>query len=143
MFLGEYQHFLDAKGRMTVPAKFREGLGDSFVATKGLDNCLFLYPWAEWRNLEQKLKSLPFTRKDVRAFVRFFFSGAAECEVDKQGRTVLPVPLREYARIEKEVVIVGVGTRVEVWSRELWEEYLQAAGNSYVEIAEKLDELGF
>lgn len=143
MFLGEYQHTLDSKGRITIPAKLREGLGDNFIVTKGLDNCLFLYPLHEWRVLEEKLRTLPFTRKDVRAFVRFFFSGASECEVDKQGRTVLPSGLREYAQIDKEVIIVGVGARVEVWARELWENYLQDAGDSYSEIAEKLDEIGF
>jgi len=143
MFLGEYQHTLDAKGRITIPAKLREGLGDKFIVTKGLDNCLFLYPLDEWRVLEEKLRTLPFTRKDVRAFVRFFFSGASDCEADRQGRIVLPAGLREYARIDKEVIIVGVGSRVEVWAKELWENYLQDAGDSYVEIAEKLDELGF
>jgi len=143
MFLGEYQHTLDAKGRITIPAKLREGLGDKFIVTKGLDNCLFLYPLDEWRVLEEKLRTLPFTRKDVRAFVRFFFSGASDCEADRQGRIVLPAGLREYARIDKEVIIVGVGSRVEVWAKELWKNYLQDAGDSYVEIAEKLDELGF
>lgn len=143
MFLGEFQHALDAKGRVTIPARLREGLGDNFIATKGMDNCLFLYPLAEWQALEQKLHSLPFTRKDVRAFVRFFFSGACECEVDRQGRIVLPVPLREYAGVDKEVVIVGVGSRVEIWARERWSEYVRGAGDAYDEIAEKLDELGF
>lgn len=143
MFLGEYQHSLDAKGRITIPARLREDLGESFIATKGLDECLFLYPMEEWKVMEDKLRTLPFTRRDVRAFVRFFFSGACECDLDRQGRTVIPAGLREYAQINKEVMIVGVGSRVEVWACDRWENYLQDAADSYVEIAEKLDELGF
>jgi len=142
MFLGEYQHSLDNKGRITIPARFREELGETFIATKGLDNCLFLYPMSEWKSVEQKLKSLPFTRGDVRAFVRFFFAGACECETDKQGRILLPAGLREYAGIDREVVIIGVGNRVEVWSEENWRGYSQNAGASYEEISEKLVELG-
>ncbi|NLW45553.1 MAG: division/cell wall cluster transcriptional repressor MraZ [Syntrophomonadaceae bacterium] len=140
--MGEYQHSLDNKGRITIPARFREELGETFIATKGLDNCLFLYPMAEWNTVEQKLRSLPFTRGDVRAFVRFFFAGACECETDKQGRILLPAGLREYAGIEKEVVIIGVGNRVEVWSEQHWQEYSRNAGASYEEISEKLVELG-
>ena len=93
MFLGEFQHNIDAKGRIIVPAKFREGLGQSFVLTRGLDQCLFAYPLEEWKILEEKLKKLPLTKKDARAFTRFFFSGAVECEIDKQGRINIPSPL--------------------------------------------------
>ena len=142
MFLGEYQHCLDNKGRITVPARFREELGETFIVTKGLDNCLFVYSLSEWKTVEDNLKTLPFTRGDVRAFVRFFFSGACECETDKQGRILLPLSLREYAHIDKDVVIIGVGTRVEVWAQEYWEEYSKQAGASYEEISEKLVELG-
>lgn len=142
MFLGEYQHCLDNKGRITVPARFREELGETFIVTKGLDNCLFVYSLPEWKTVEDNLKTLPFTRGDVRAFVRFFFSGACECETDKQGRILLPLSLREYAKIDKDVVIIGVGTRVEVWAQEYWEEYSKQAGASYEEISEKLVELG-
>lgn len=142
MFLGEYQHALDIKGRLTVPSRLREGLGDSFVVTKGLENCLFLYPLQEWKIIEEKLKSLPLTRADARAFVRFFFSGACECEVDKQGRILLPQNLREYALIERDVVIIGAGTRAEVWSRAKWEEYSRTAENSYELLAENLVDLG-
>lgn len=136
--MGEYQHTVDPKGRLIVPAKFRDGLGEKFVATKGLDNCLFVYPMDEWKLLEQKLKSLPFTRADARSFVRFFFSGATECEVDKQGRILIPANLREYAKLDKEVVLLGVSSRVEIWSKHLWENYSQQAEESYNEIAEKI-----
>ncbi|MDD3853361.1 MAG: division/cell wall cluster transcriptional repressor MraZ [Syntrophomonadaceae bacterium] len=142
MFLGEYQHSLDVKGRITIPSKFREQLLERFVATKGLDNCIFLYPMDEWQAIENKLKSLPFTRADVRSFARFFFSGASELEVDKQGRVVLPGNLRDYAGIDKDVVIIGVGTRVEIWSNDSWNEYNQRAASGYEEIAENLVDLG-
>lgn len=142
MFLGEYQHSIDPKGRVTVPAKFRDELGNRFVATKGLDNCIFLYPEDEWNSIEEKLRTLPFTRADVRSFARFFFSGASELEIDKQGRILLPVKLREYARIEKELIVIGVGSRVEIWSIENWENYNQIAESSYEKIAESLVDLG-
>ena len=115
---------------------------ERFVATKGLDNCIFLYPMDEWQAIENKLKSLPFTRADVRAFARFFFSGASELEVDKQGRVVLPGNLRDYAGIDKDVIIIGVGTRVEIWSNDSWNEYNQSAASGYEEIAESLVDLG-
>ena len=102
---------------MIIPSKFREGLGDRFILTKGLEECLFAYSSEEWNNLELKLKSLPFTDKNVRAFVRFFFSGATECELDKQGRILIPQNLREYAKLERDVYIIGVSTRVEIWVR--------------------------
>ncbi|MGI6066987.1 MAG: division/cell wall cluster transcriptional repressor MraZ [Bacillota bacterium] len=138
MFMGEYQHAIDSKGRLIVPVKFREDLGDNFVVTKGLDNCLFVYPMNEWKNLEAKLKALPFTKADARAFVRFFFSGATECELDKQGRILLPVNLREYAQLEKDVVVIGVSSRVEIWSKECWENYSIQAEKDYANIAEKI-----
>lgn len=138
MFIGEYQHVVDSKGRLFIPARFRDGLGDRFVITKGLDRCLFVYPLQEWEQLEAKLKKLPFARADARAFVRLFFSGAAELEPDKQGRIVVPLGLRQYAGLEKEVVVLGVSSRVEVWSREEWEKYSAKAGDAYEEIAEKI-----
>ncbi len=138
MFLGEYRHSIDDKGRMIVPAKFREPLGPSFVVTRGLDHCLFVYPKSEWDKLEGQLKELPFTKKDARAFTRFFFSGAAECELDKQGRINVPNHLREYAKLEKECVVIGVSSRVEVWSKTLWEEYVSDSEDSFAEIAENL-----
>lgn len=142
MFLGEYQHSLDAKGRITIPSKFREQLGDKFVVTKGLENCIFLYSLTEWQSIENKLRTLPFTRADVRSFARFFFSGASELEIDKQGRSVLPANLREYALIDKDLIIIGVGSRAEIWAVENWEKYIQGAEASYEEIAASLVDLG-
>ncbi|KUO52491.1 MAG: division/cell wall cluster transcriptional repressor MraZ [Desulfitibacter sp. BRH_c19] len=141
MFMGEYQHSLDPKSRLIVPSKFRDGLGQNFVITKGLDNCLFVYPMDEWLVIEKKLKNLPFTKADARAFVRFFFSGANECELDKQGRILLPSNLREYAKLDKDVVIIGVSSRIEIWSREVWESYSQSEEMDYEGIAEKLQDI--
>lgn len=138
MFMGEFQHNIDDKGRIIIPAKFRELLGQSFVVTRGLDHCLFVYPMEEWSLLEQKLKSLPLMKADARAFTRFFFSGALEGEWDKQGRVNLPVTLRQYARLEKECVIIGVSNRVEIWSQAVWEQYYNESEQSFNEIAEKL-----
>lgn len=140
MFMGEYNHTIDTKGRLIIPSKFREALGDEFVVTKGLDGCLFVYDNAEWQSFEAKLKALPLTNKDARQFVRFFLAGAAGVEVDKQGRILLPITLREFAGLDKEVVLVGVASRVEIWSREKWE-----AASEYEdmeEIAEHMAELG-
>src|SRR5690606_24148624 len=142
MFLGEFQHALDDKGRLTIPAKFREGLGPRFIVTRGLDHCLFVYPPAEWQELEARLKSLPLTKADARAFVRFRFSGACECEPDRQGRIMLPPGLRQYAGLEKEAVVIGVSTRVEIWAAERWAGYVAQAGESFGEIAENLEGLG-
>ncbi|GIO55578.1 MULTISPECIES: division/cell wall cluster transcriptional repressor MraZ [Paenibacillus] len=143
MFMGEYQHSLDDKGRVTIPAKFRELLGSSFVVTRGLDQCLFVYPMNEWQILEQKLKSLSLMKSDARAFTRFFFSGATECEWDKQGRVNLPGNLRQYAKLEKECVVLGVSNRVEIWSKDTWEEYFQQSEETFNDIAEKLVDLNF
>lgn len=136
--MGEYQHNIDIKGRMIVPAKFREGLGDSFVLTRGLDNCLFVYPMDEWKILEGKLKQLPLTKKDARQFTRFFFSGAVECEIDKQGRINIPATLRTYSKLEKECIVIGVSNRIEIWSKEVWEDYFEASEESFEDIAENL-----
>ncbi|MBO8155341.1 MAG: division/cell wall cluster transcriptional repressor MraZ [Bacillaceae bacterium] len=138
MFMGEFQHNIDTKGRIIVPAKFREGLGSSFVLTRGLDQCLFAYPMDEWHHLENKLKKLPLTKKDARAFTRFFFSGAVECEVDKQGRINIPSPLRTYARLDKECVVIGVSNRIEFWAKEQWETYFEESEESFAEIAENM-----
>lgn len=138
MFMGEFQHNIDIKGRIIVPAKFRDGLGESFVVTRGLDKCLFVYPMDEWKILEEKLKKLPLTKKDARSFTRFFFSGAVECEVDKQGRINIPQPLRKYATLEKECVVIGVSDRIEFWASEKWESYFNDSEDSFGEIAENL-----
>lgn len=142
MFIGEYQHNVDPKGRLIIPSRFREELGYKFIITKGLDNCLFVYSLEEWANLEAKLRTLPLTNKDARAFVRFFFSGASECETDKQGRILIPANLREYARLEKDVVVIGVSTRVEIWDKALWTEYNSDENISPEEIASKMEFLG-
>jgi MraZ protein len=142
MFIGEYNHSLDPKNRLIIPAKFREQLGESFVMTKGLDNCLFGYSSEEWGVVEQKLKALPMTNKDARAFVRFFFAGASECEIDKQGRILIPANLKEYAGIDKDVVIIGVSTRIEIWSFEKWNKFNNDADISYEDVAEKMSQLG-
>lgn len=141
MLIGEYQHSLDAKNRMIVPSKLREDLGNKFVITKGLDGCLYIYPIDEWVKLQEKLKTLPLTNKDARAFVRFFFAGASEVEIDKQGRGLIPQNLKEYAGIEKEIVSIGVLSRVEVWSKEKWNEYNDSDIN-FDKISEKMSELG-
>lgn len=140
MFIGEYVHALDNKNRIIIPSKFREGLGEKFVLTKGLDGCLYAYPMPEWIILEEKLKKLPLTSKDARAFVRFFFSGANEIEVDKQGRGLIPQNLLEYANLEKEIVSIGVSTRIEIWSKEKWKAY-NDSDIDFDEIAEKMSEL--
>ncbi|WP_274363318.1 division/cell wall cluster transcriptional repressor MraZ [Paenibacillus thermotolerans] len=143
MFMGEYQHSVDEKGRMIIPAKFREELGSDFIMTRGLDQCLFIYPKTEWTVLEQKLKSLSLMKSDARAFTRFFFSGAAECELDKQGRVNIPSNLREYAKLDKDCVVLGVSNRVEIWSKEAWESYFRQSEESFNEIAEKLVDFNF
>ena len=143
MFMGEYNHTIDAKGRLIVPAKFREILGDNFIVTKGLDGCLFVYPNDEWIRFEEKLKSLPLTNKNASQFTRFFLAGAAACEVDKQGRILLPQVLREFASLEKDVVLVGVASRIEIWSRERWDESMNTYDGDMDEVAENMESLGF
>lgn len=144
MLIGEYKHSIDPKGRITIPSRFRPELDTGFVITKGLDNCLFLYPLVEWEKIDAKLKTLPLTNKTVRSFVRTFFSGAIDSNIDKQGRVLIPQNLRDHAQIEidKEAVIIGVSNRVEIWSIENWEDYNQDEGLSYEEMAEKMVELG-
>jgi len=142
LYYGEYKHTLDPKGRVFIPSKFRDELGEKFIITKGLDECLFVYSLSEWSNLESKLRTLPFTDKDVRAFIRFFFAGAAECEVDKQGRVLIPQNLREYAGLEKELYVIGVSARVEIWDTKKWEGYCSNENISTDKIAEKMSQLG-
>ena len=142
MFMGEYNHTIDAKGRLIIPSKFRELLGEEFVLTKGLDGCLSIYPMDEWKAFEEKLRALPLTNKNARTFTRFFVAGATNCELDKQGRILLPPVLREYANLTKDVVLVGVLSRVEIWDKDRWQE------NTYDEdemdeIAEHMADLGF
>lgn len=140
MFKGEFNHTIDTKGRMIVPAKFRDALGETFVVTKGLDGCLFVYPNEEWEKIEEKFSKIPMTTKDARKFSRFFFAGASDCELDKQGRILIPSTLREFAGLEKEVVLVGVLTRIEIWSKERWDE--QNSYDDMDEVAEHMLEFG-
>lgn len=121
MFMSEYNHTVDAKGRLIIPSKFREALGEEFVVSKGMDGCLFVYANEDWNAFEQKLTSLPLINKEARQFARFFLAGAAQVELDKQGRILLPASLRDFAGLDKDVVLVGVGSRIEIWSKEKWE----------------------
>ena len=139
-FSGEYQHSVDAKGRMIVPSKFRELLGESFMVTRGLDNCLFVYPKEAWEAFTQKLKQLPISNINARQFVRFFLSGAVECELDKQGRILLPQNLRAYAGIMKDVSVIGVGERAEIWDSEQWNGYNGSISPD--EVAANMESLG-
>ena len=142
MLIGEYEHSLDAKGRLIMPAKLRTDMGEKFIITKGLDGCLFVFSQIEWSNFESKLKKLPLTNKNARDFVRFFLSGATECEIDKQGRFLLVNTLREYAEITKEVIIIGVGTRLEIWNKDKWKKYNSNENISADTIAENMTMLG-
>ena len=142
MLIGEFEHSLDVKGRLIMPAKIREDIGDSFIITKGLDGCLFGFSKNEWNNFEEKLKTLPLTNKNARDFVRFFLSGATECDVDKQGRFLISSNLREYANLEKEAVITGVGTRIEIWNKDKWKAYNSEENLSADQIAENMANLG-
>lgn len=140
MFMGEYNHTIDTKGRLIIPSKFREQLGDEFIVTKGLDGCLFVFSKNEWQIFEEKLRSLPLMQKSVRKFTRFFVAGATMCELDKQGRILLPQTLREFAGLEKDVVLSGNLNRIEIWSKENWTE-----NNTYDDmddIAEQMSDLG-
>ena len=142
MLIGEYEHSLDAKGRLIIPAKIREDIGDKFIITKGLDGCLFGFSQKEWDNFQEKLKTLPLTNKNARDFVRFFLSGAMECEIDKQGRFLISSNLREYSDLNKEVVITGVGTRIEIWDKDKWKKYNSEENISADQIAENMANLG-
>jgi MraZ protein len=140
MFMGEYNHTIDAKGRLIIPVRFREGLGDVFVMTKGLDGCLFIFPMDEWEAFEKKLRALPLTSKNARTFSRFFVSGATECELDKQGRILVPQTLREFACLDREVVLAGNLSRIEVWSKKKWSE--NCNDEDMDSIAESMQDMG-
>ena len=143
MFMGEYSHTIDTKGRLIIPSKFREELGETFVVTKGLDGCLFVFSDEEWKAFEIKLKSLPLTNKNARQFARFFVAGATPCELDNQGRILLPATLREFAGLEKDVVLTGMLNRIEIWSKEKWNENNSLDDVAMDEIAEQMTDLGF
>ncbi len=138
MFIGEYHHTIDEKGRIIIPAKFREELGEEFVVTRGIENCLFVYSNANWNEICQKLNSLPFTKKDARNFNRFFMSGATGVELDKQGRINISTPLIQYAHLEKECVVIGTGDRLEIWSQTDWDAFFRSTQDNMSDIAENL-----
>lgn len=138
MFMGEYHHSLDDKKRLIIPSKFRDDLGENFIITRGIENCLFVYPKDNWEKIVNKLESLPFTKKDARTFTRFFLSGATVAEFDKQGRINITSPLISYANIIKECVIIGTGDRLEIWSNELWNSFFDSAKDNMSDIAENL-----
>lgn len=142
MLIGEYEHSIDTKGRLIMPSKLKDDIGEKFVITKGLDGCLFVYSASEWKNFEDKLRSFPLTNKDARALMRFFLAGAMECEIDKQGRFLITSNLREFAGLEKEVVIIGVLNKIEIWSKEKWTTYSEKENMEADEIAEKMSNLG-
>lgn len=141
MFMGEYSHSLDGKGRLIIPSKFREALGDRFVITRSLDPCLCVYTMEDWEKFVTRLNSLPYNVKKQRQLVRFFLSGANEAEADRQGRVLIPGNLREAAGIDKDVVLVGVGSRIEIWSRGSWEENMSS--DEINDIAEEMLGNGF
>jgi len=138
MLMGEYRHNIDDKNRLIIPSKFRDEMKEEFVITKGLENCLFIYPMEEWKKMVSKLESLPFTKKDARNFVRFFMSGAEETRFDKQGRIQLASSMVTYANILKECVVIGVGNRLEIWSSENWDQFLTIHSSQLSDLAENL-----
>lgn len=142
MFMGEYHHTIDEKGRLILPAKFRTELGEKFIITRGLDaeKCLYVYSMNDWNRIVSKLNTLPFTKKDARIFVRTFFSGATECEFDRQGRINITSPLVSYADLQKDCVVIGANDRIEIWSKERWDNFFDANSEMVEEIAEHLFE---
>ena len=140
MFMGEYNHIIDAKGRLIILARFRELLGEEFILTKGLDGCLSIYPMDAWEAFETKLRALPLTNKNARTFTRFFVAGATNCELDRQGRILVPQTLREFAGLEKEVVLTGNLDRIEIWSKEKWSENCNY--DDMDSIAESMQDMG-
>ena len=140
MLIGEFHHNIDDKGRLTIPSKFREEIGEKFIVTRGLDNCLFVYSLVEWEKIVSKLKTLPFTKKDARTFTRFFLSGATLCEFDKQGRINLANSFISYAGIQKECAIIGVNDRLEIWALDKFNNLMEENTDSLSDIAENLFE---
>ncbi|MBI5135558.1 division/cell wall cluster transcriptional repressor MraZ [Candidatus Uhrbacteria bacterium] len=142
MFIGEYHHTLDDKGRLAIPKKYQAQFKKGAVVTRGIDQCLFLFPADSWKQLAEKLSALPISQSNPRAFARLMFGGAMDAELDGNGRIVLPEYLRQYAKLNKQVVVAGLYSRIELWDEEAWEQYkLQAETNS-VDIAEQMRELG-
>ena len=142
MLTGEFNHSIDSKGRLIIPSKLRDSLGEHFVITKGMDGCLFLYPENEWEAFEEKLRTLPLTNKKARDFKRFFLGSAVDGEIDKQGRVLLSSSLRTYAGLEKEVVLAGVLDKVEIWSKEAWDARTNDIEENIEDIASDMEDLG-
>lgn len=144
MFYGEYVHYIDKKGRLILPSKFRETAKNHFVekffVTRGLDKCLFMFAEEEWKAVEQKFKNMPFTNQDARKFNRLYFSGAVDLIPDKQGRILLPAYLKEYAQIKRDVIVIGVSNRIEIWAKDQWHNFYNENLESFESIAEKLIE---
>ena len=144
MFYGEYQHTIDRKGRIILPAKFREAAKSNFIekffVTRGLDKCLFMFAEDEWKTQEQKFKTMPFTKQEARRFNRIYFSGAQDVTADKEGRILLPQYLKEFAGIKKDIVIIGVANRIEIWDKDLWAEFYKSASEGFESVAETLIE---
>lgn len=138
MLMGEYHHTIDEKNRLIIPSKFRSELGEKFVITRGLENCLFVYSLVEWENIVSKLRTLPFTKKDSRNFIRFFMSGATECVLDKSGRVCITSPLVHYAGLTKDCVIIGANDRLEIWDNDAWENFFNENEDNFSDIAENL-----
>ncbi|MBU4343140.1 MAG: division/cell wall cluster transcriptional repressor MraZ [Candidatus Omnitrophica bacterium] len=145
MFYGEFEHALDRKGRIIIPSKFRDALKEHYIErffiTRGLDKCLFMFVEDEWRSQEQKFKAMSFTKSEFRRFNRIYFSGASDLIPDKQGRILIPLYLKEYAGIKRDVFIIGVSNRIEIWGRESWKEYYQTSKDTFEDVAEKLIDL--
>lgn len=145
MFYGEYEHALDNKGRLIIPAKFRVAMKEHYIEkffiTRGLDTCLFMFSEEEWKSQEAKFRAIPFTKKEGRYFNRLFFSGAIDMVPDKQGRLLIPRYLKEYARIKRDIITIGISNRIEIWSQEVWHEFYEGTKGSFEEIAERLIDL--
>jgi len=139
MFIGEFQHTLDDKGRVIIPSRLREGLGERFVLTRGIEPCVAVYPLGEWNRTEEKLINNPMNKKDLRALNRIMFSGAMEVDLDKQSRALIPQYLREHAQIDKNVMILGVGDRVEIWNEDTWRKYYEEVSDNLSEMLENLE----
>jgi MraZ protein len=145
MFRGRYCHNTDSKGRVSVPARFREILSahyEEVLVITNFDRCLVAFPLQEWAAIEERTKELSMLQKDARAFIRYFYSGAMECRLDRQGRVLIPPSLRDFAKIEKEVMLVGAANRIELWSKEVWEEFIQQSEENFEEIAARLSDFG-
>jgi len=142
MFIGEYQHTIDSKKRMAIPSKFRDNLGGKAVITRGIDSCLTVYPIEEWKKLTNKLENLPISQNKVRSFTRMLLSGASDSTLDKLGRILIPDYLKEFAKLEKDVIILGISNKIEVWDKKIWEKYKKENETNVSKIAEELRELG-